>query len=177
MRVGVDVGGTNTDAVLMDGEQVVDSFKAPTTADIGGGIVNAIRTVLAQSNVIAEHVESVMIGTTQFTNAFVEGRRLVEVGIIRAALPATLSVKPLLDFPERLANAVGDHAYLVPGGYEFDGREISPLGEKEVSEGPHGISNVRALARSLFPAFSLRLIPTWKNAWRKSCETKFRMWS
>ena len=139
MRVGVDVGGTNTDAVLMDGEQVVASFKAPTTADIGGGIVNAIRTVLAQSNVIAEHVESVMIGTTQFTNAFVEGRRLVEVGIIRAALPATLSVKPLLDFPERLANAVGDHAYLVPGGYEFDGREISPLGEKEVAEAARDI--------------------------------------
>ena len=139
MRVGVDVGGTNTDAVLMDGEQVVASFKAPTTADVGGGIVNAIRSVLAQSNEPAEHIGSVMIGTTQFTNAFVEGRRLVEVGIIRAALPATASVQPLLDFPERLANAVGGHSYLVPGGYEFDGREISPLGEKEVAEAARDI--------------------------------------
>ena len=80
-----------------------------------------------------------MIGTTQFTNAFVEGKRLVEVGIIRAALPATASVQPLLDFPERLANAVGDHSYLVPGGYEFDGREISPLGEREVAEAARDI--------------------------------------
>ncbi len=132
MRVGVDVGGTNTDAVLMDGDAVLASFKAPTTADVEGGIVNAIRAVMADSDVAAERIESVMIGTTQFTNAFVEGRRLVEVAVIRAALPATASVLPLLDFPERLANAVGDHAYLVPGGYEFDGREISPLGEQEV---------------------------------------------
>ncbi len=139
MRVGVDVGGTNTDAVVMDGDHVLAAFKAPTTADVGGGIVNAVRSVLAQANVAAEHVESVMIGTTQFTNAFVEGRRLVEVGIIRAALPATLSVQPLLDFPERLANAVGDHCYLVPGGYEFDGREISPLGETEVAEAARDI--------------------------------------
>ena len=139
MRVGVDVGGTNTDAVLMDGEKVVASFKAPTTADVGGGIVNAIGSVLAQSSIVAARIESVMIGTTQFTNAFVEGKRLVEVGIIRAALPATASVQPLLDFPERLANAVGDHSYLVPGGYEFDGREISPLGEREVAEAARDI--------------------------------------
>ena len=139
MRVGGDVGGTNTDAVLMDGEKVVASFKAPTTADVGGGIVNAIGSVLAQSSIVAARIESVMIGTTQFTNAFVEGKRLVEVGIIRAALPATASVQPLLDFPERLANAVGDHSYLVPGGYEFDGREISPLGEREVAEAARDI--------------------------------------
>lgn len=139
MRVGVDVGGTNTDAVLMNGEEVVASFKAPTTADVGGGIVNAIRSVLAQSNIVAARIESVMIGTTQFTNAFVEGKRLVEVGIIRAALPATASVQPLLDFPDRLANAIGDHSYLVPGGYEFDGREISPLGESEVAEAARDI--------------------------------------
>ena len=132
MRVGVDVGGTNTDAVLMEGDAVLASFKAPTTADVEGGIVGAIRAVMADADVAAESIESVMIGTTQFTNAFVEGRRLVEVAVIRAALPATASVQPLLDFPDRLANAVGNHPYLVPGGYEFDGREISPLGEKEV---------------------------------------------
>ena len=53
MRVGVDVGGTNTDAVVMDGDHVLAAFKAPTTADVGGGIVDAIRSVLAQANVAA----------------------------------------------------------------------------------------------------------------------------
>ncbi len=139
MRIGVDVGGTNTDAVLMDGKRVLASFKSPTTADVGTGIVRAIRTVLEDSGAMAGEIESVMIGTTQFTNAFVEGKRLVEVGVIRAALPATTSVQPLLDFPDRLASAVGSHVYLVPGGYEFDGREIAPLGENEVLEAARDI--------------------------------------
>ena len=139
MRIGVDVGGTNTDAVLMQGNKVLASIKSPTTADVGGGIVHAISGVLDDSGVAPAAIESVMIGTTQFTNAFVEGKRLVEVGIIRAALPATRSVEPLLDFPERLAKAVGNHAFLVPGGYEFDGREIAPLGEKEVAEAARAI--------------------------------------
>jgi len=133
MRIGVDVGGTNTDAVLMEGTKVLAAIKSPTTEDVGSGIVQAIKGILSDSGVAPSAIESVMIGTTQFTNAFVEGKRLVEVGIIRAALPATGSVEPLLDFPERLAKAVGNHAHLVPGGYEFDGREIAPLGEAEVA--------------------------------------------
>lgn len=139
MRIGVDVGGTNTDAVLMEGNKVLASIKSPTTADVGGGIVQAIRGVLSESAIAPGAIESVMIGTTQFTNAFVEGKRLVEVGIIRTALPATASVEPLLDFPPRLAKAVGNHAFLVPGGYEFDGREIAPLGEKEVADAARAI--------------------------------------
>jgi len=133
MRIGVDVGGTNTDAVLMEGTKVLAAIKSPTTEDVGSGIVQAIKGILSDSGVAPSAIESVMIGTTQFTNAFVEGKRLVEVGIIRAALPATGSVEPLLDFPERLAKAIGNHAHLVPGGYEFDGREIAPLGEAEVA--------------------------------------------
>ena len=39
MRIGVDVGGTNTDAVLVDGRDVLAEAKTPTTADVTGGIV------------------------------------------------------------------------------------------------------------------------------------------
>ena len=74
---------------------------------MGSGIVGAIRGVLEGSDASARAIESVMIGTTQFTSAFVEGKRLVEVGVIRIALPATASVEPLLDFPDALARAVG----------------------------------------------------------------------
>ena len=37
MRIGVDVGGTNTDAVLMDGARVLASTKTPTTANVSRG--------------------------------------------------------------------------------------------------------------------------------------------
>ena len=40
MRIGIDVGGTNTDAVLMDGRTVVAEVKTPRRADVTGGIVD-----------------------------------------------------------------------------------------------------------------------------------------
>ena len=42
MFLGVDVGGTNTDAVLMDGKQLSAAAKAPTSEDVTSGIVAAI---------------------------------------------------------------------------------------------------------------------------------------
>jgi len=150
MRIGVDVGGTNTDAALMDGEKVLASVKSPTTEDIGTGVVNAVRDVLAGSPASAADIESVMIGTTQFTNAFVERRRLVKVAIIRLALPATDSLNPLIDWPADLVSAISSHSYLVKGGYEFDGREISPLDEKAVADAARDIKakGVRSIALS-----------------------------
>ena len=46
MILGVDVGGYNTDAVLMDGATLIASAKLPTTPDVRDGIVGAIRSVL-----------------------------------------------------------------------------------------------------------------------------------
>ena len=41
MRIGVDVGGTNTDAALMDGAMVLASVKSPTTDDIACGVISS----------------------------------------------------------------------------------------------------------------------------------------
>lgn len=132
MRIGVDVGGTNTDAVLMDGKKVVGWFKTPTTADVTTGITTAVRTVLEQSKVSAKEIKAVMIGTTHFTNAVVERRRLTPTAVIRLGLPATRGLPPMIDWPADLRQAIGNHKYLAHGGREFDGREISPLDEAEL---------------------------------------------
>jgi N-methylhydantoinase A/oxoprolinase/acetone carboxylase beta subunit len=134
MRIGVDVGGTNTDAVLMDGREVKAAHKAPTTANVSDGIVNAIESVLKTSSVAPADVQNVMVGTTHFTNAFVERKHLLEVGVLRLALPATRGLPPMIDWPENIANTIGKHHYLVKGGYEFDGRLISPLDEEAIQE-------------------------------------------
>ena len=41
-RIGIDVGGTNTDAVLLEDGRVVHAVKTPTTEDVTGGIVTAL---------------------------------------------------------------------------------------------------------------------------------------
>jgi len=132
MRIGVDVGGTNTDAVLMDGARVLASHKAETTANVSDGIVAAISDVLAQAGVAPASLTGVMVGTTHFTNAFVERRHLLEVGVLRLALPASRGLPPMIDWPPDLAGVVGRHHYLLEGGYQFDGRELSPLDEAGV---------------------------------------------
>ena len=61
--------------------------------------------MLASSGVAPERIEAVMIGTTHFTNAVVEARRLLEVASVRLGLPATLALPPMVDWPDRLAGA------------------------------------------------------------------------
>ncbi|MGN6564392.1 MAG: hydantoinase/oxoprolinase N-terminal domain-containing protein [Thermomicrobiales bacterium] len=132
MRVGIDVGGTNTDAALLDGRAVLATAKRPTTPDVTGGIVAALNTVLAARPDVRAALDAIMIGTTHFTNAVVQRRDLVPTAAIRLGLPATASVPPLEDWPPDLRAAIGGHAYLIHGGFEFDGRPISPPDDAEL---------------------------------------------
>ena len=126
MFVGVDVGGTNTDAVLMDGQRLVGAAKVPTTEDVTGGIVSAI-TELVNQGVDGHRINAVMVGTTHFTNALLERRSLTPTAVIRLALPATQLLPPLVDWPDTLNDAIGGLSYMVGGGNEFDGREIATI--------------------------------------------------
>jgi N-methylhydantoinase A/oxoprolinase/acetone carboxylase beta subunit len=150
LRLGVDVGGTNTDAVLVRNRSLVASFKTPTTEDVETGVFHAIQSLLESAGVGAHAIATVMIGTTQFTNAFIERRRLVPIGVIRLAAPATTSVPPLYDWPDELLKILGREVVIVGGGYEFDGREIAPLDEAAVRDAARKfqISGVRSFAIS-----------------------------
>lgn len=132
MRVGIDVGGTNTDAVLMHGGRVVAKTKAATTADVTAGIQQAVRTLVADSGIAPGDITAVMIGTTHFTNAFVEGKELASVAVVRLCLPATQAVPPLIDWPEAARSRLKVRTFLCHGGNEFDGRAISPLDPDEL---------------------------------------------
>ena len=154
MRIGIDVGGTNTDAVLMDGSEVRGWRKTPTTPDVGTGIVSVLKELLFEAKIKASDIQSVMIGTTHFTNAIVERKRLVEVAAIRLGLPATRSLPPLTDWPKDLAKAVGLHRYMIHGGNEFDGREISPLDEIGVRDAARDAKKKQVKAVAISSVFS-----------------------
>ena len=72
-------------------------------------------------------VQGVMIGTTHFTNALVEAKHLCRVGVLRLAAPATLAIRPMVDWPETLRDVVLGHTEIIGGGFNYDGRPISPL--------------------------------------------------
>src|ERR671936_646699 len=145
-RIGIDVGGTNTDAVLLDGERVVHAVKTPTTADVTTGITTALATLLRGAP--AGAIDAVMIGTTHFTNAVVQRRDLTKVAAIRIGLPAGASLPPFVDWPEDLAAIVRGAIFVVEGGHEYDGRPIVPLDVEAVRRAARQIreSGIRSVA-------------------------------
>ena len=108
-KLGIDVGGTNTDAVLVDENRtVVVDIKYPTSADIYDGILGAMRTVLEVSGVDPKQIHQAMLGTTQCTNAIVERKNLAPIGILRIGAPATTGIRPMVDWAEDIQKiAVG----------------------------------------------------------------------
>jgi N-methylhydantoinase A/oxoprolinase/acetone carboxylase beta subunit len=79
VRIGIDVGGTFTDAVALDGEsyELIGYVKVLTTHDakegIALGIIQALQEVIAEHNIKTSDVSFIAHGTTQATNALLEG--------------------------------------------------------------------------------------------------------
>lgn len=127
LRIGIDVGGTNTDAVIMDGRKVLCAIKTATTQDVTSGVRTAMELAIDKAGISKDKIGHVMIGTTHFTNAVIERKHLSQVVAIRLGLPATACLPPMVDWPDDLRDAVGGHAHMLRGGYEFDGRVLAEL--------------------------------------------------
>lgn len=145
LRIGVDVGGTNTDGCLIDpsltatpSKGILAFHKSPTTTNPSDGI-NAALTHLLTSTTPAVNpadVASVTIGTTHFVNAVVErdARRLCKVAVVRLAGPFGKHAPPCVDWPADMKELVLGHWASVKGGLEVDGNLIAELDEGAVRE-------------------------------------------
>lgn len=158
MRIGIDVGGTHTDAVLMDGMSIVSSHKALTSSDVRQGIMEALDAVMQDAAVDARAIDAVMIGTTHFTNAVIERKALNPTAIIRACLPTGSGLPPKCDWPADISDALGDHTYMIGGGHLFNGKEIAPLDDIALEQAideivRHGIKSI-AVAAAFSPAIA-----------------------
>ncbi|KAF4809915.1 putative D-/L-hydantoinase subunit A [Colletotrichum siamense] len=143
VRIGVDVGGTNTDAVAIDlsfqhteSRGVLAHFKTPTTPDATSGIETAVRTVLAAADLTnsPERIASVTIGTTHFINAVIERdvRRLQKVGVLRLSKSFLREVPAFAEFPPDLAAVLKSYVGIVDGGLHIDGSQEAPVIEAQV---------------------------------------------
>src|SRR6266852_2436276 len=128
-RIGIDVGGTNTDAVLLEDGLVVHAIKTPTTPDVTTGILTALAGLMDQPEVARRSIDGVVIGTTHFVNAIVQRRDLSRVAAVRIGLPASASLPPFCDWPEDLAELVRGEVFMLEGGHDYDGRTIVPFDE------------------------------------------------
>lgn len=132
-KLGIDVGGTNTDAVLIDeNRSVVADIKYPTSADIYDGILGAMRTVLDKSGVDPKQINQAMLGTTQCTNAIVERKNLAPIGILRIGAPASTGIRPMVDWADDIRR-IAAGSVIIGGGFEYDGKELAPF-DREAAE-------------------------------------------
>jgi N-methylhydantoinase A len=121
--LGVDVGGTFTDAVLVDADSAVHTAKVPSTpAEQSAGVLEAVRLVLASAGAAADQVERFAHGMTVATNALLEGRTA------RTALIATAGFGDVIELgrqarPQLYRLCLSGPAPLVPAGLRFEAPE------------------------------------------------------
>lgn len=154
MRIGIDVGGTHTDAVILDGDEVIAATKALTTADVVSGVTAALDEVLQQSALPTQKIKTVMIGTTQFTNAIIERRELSDIAIIRIGLPSGRGMPPMVDWPSDIKDAFGSDIYMLHGGYLYDGWPIADMRDAEINAAVSDIARKGIKNIAIASAFS-----------------------
>jgi len=154
-RLGIDVGGTNTDAVILDpGNHVIAKAKRPTTEDVSTGIHEAVDAVLTLSAIDPGEINHAMLGTTHCTNAIVERKGLARVGIIRLSAPAGLAVPPYLEWPDDILGHLGTEYRIVKGGYEYNGASLTPPDPREVEEALKSLKKQEVQALAISCVFS-----------------------
>jgi N-methylhydantoinase A/oxoprolinase/acetone carboxylase beta subunit len=141
LSIGVDVGGTNTDAVLVDAAgAVLARTKTPTTRDPSDGIAAAIDAVAPTTG-----VARIALGTTHATNAIVQRRGLRRVAVLRLGAPGTTAIPPRTGWPPDLVEAIGAPTLIARGGVEVDGRR-APLDPDEIRRFGASLADADAIA-------------------------------
>ena len=120
MIIGLDVGGTHTDVVLLDKEGLVRQIKVPTNPlDLFATVLTGLEQITA--GIDPAHIRRAVLSTTLATNRIVQ-KRIPEVGMI-------VSAGPGLD-PELFRT--GEHYHVVRGAIDHRGREITPIDADQV---------------------------------------------
>ena len=166
-RLGVDVGGTFTDVLLVD-EDSGDTWRAKTAstpADKAIGVLHGIEKVCADARVAMSEVAQVLHGTTVATNAILEGKGAT-VGLVttrgfrqvlqiaRSFVPGGLAGWIIWPKPEPLADL--EDTVEVDERIASDGSVVRPLDEDDVRRQLQKLAGrgVQALAVSLINSFA-----------------------
>jgi len=130
MLLGIDTGGTYTDAVIYDevSRTVIAKAKAPTTHhNLSIGISGAIDAVLRDASVAPAQIELVSLSTTLATNALVEGKGRPVCAVI---IGFDGDVLERAGLGEALGN---DPAIILAGGHDPHGNPLAALDEQQLA--------------------------------------------
>jgi len=140
MMIGIDVGGTHTDGVLLSGKKTFKSIKIPTEKDnLYKSVISALDELIKDVN--PADIKRTVLSTTLTTNTVVQ-KKTSPVAVI-------VSAGPGID-PENFR--IGDYYKVVKGALDHRGREIIPIDEKELRQTAEeikksGIKNIAVISK------------------------------
>lgn len=154
-KIGIDIGGTNTDLVLLDEDSIIAGFiKVTTTPDVNSGIKSGLRQLLKETQINQEEISGIFIGTTQIANAILQRTNLYKVGVIRIAGHHPVSIPSCFDWPECLKKSLYVDTITVDGGYECDGDPITPTNPAQIKAAIETLLKKKAESIAVVGAFS-----------------------
>jgi len=154
-KIGIDVGGTNTDLVLVDADgKITSHMKTATTEDVNTGIKTALSHVLKETQVGSDEITGIFIGTTQITNAVLQQANLYKVGVIRLAGHHPTSIPSCYGWPESLKKSLYIDTITVGGGYECDGDIITSTNHAEIKNAIEALVKKKAESIAVVGVFS-----------------------
>jgi|694.fasta_scaffold35750_5 N-methylhydantoinase A/oxoprolinase/acetone carboxylase beta subunit len=131
-KIGIDIGGTNTDIALIDSHENIVAFKKTmTTPEIHEGIKTVLNYILNDSKVHTDEIAGIFLGTTQIANAIHQRDDLYRVGVIRIAGHHPQSIPSCYDWPTNLKKTVVG-TITVDGGFECSGDPITLMNPLQV---------------------------------------------
>jgi N-methylhydantoinase A/oxoprolinase/acetone carboxylase beta subunit len=134
-KIGIDIGGTNTDAVIIDRtNKIITSCKIPTEKPLENGVNKGLLKLLQDSGIDKSAIKGIYIGTTHATNAVLEAKGLSKVGVLRLAGQRPITLDPCFRWPEYIRQAIFAGVSTVSGGYRCDMKEISSLSKEEIQK-------------------------------------------
>ncbi len=123
MLIGIDVGGTYTDAVLLRRGEILEKIKIPTKSeDLQTSLLNALEPLLKAAG--NEEINRIVLSTTLITNLIATGN-IDPVALVLIPGPGLNPKGYQFNVPD---------TFILSGAIDYRGREIEPLKEKEIKE-------------------------------------------
>jgi N-methylhydantoinase A/oxoprolinase/acetone carboxylase beta subunit len=133
LQLGIDVGGTNADAVVMNHlGRLLAKAKVPVTGDLRADLGAAMHAVIVNGALDPARIARVMLGTHRRSSLLAQ-RGLKRVGVLRIGSPLPTALPPLSTWPIELQTKVSAGEAVVRGGAEYDGRPAAVLDEDEIA--------------------------------------------
>lgn len=154
-KIGIDIGGTNTDIVLVDTSGAIHAkAKTMTTSDTSSGVRNALINLIRDHKINVRELVGIFLGTTKMTNAVLERENLNRVGVIRIAGQKPELLPSCYLWPESLKESLYVDTITIDGGFECHGSPITSINTSQIKSAVKALINKKIESLAVIGVFS-----------------------